>query len=763
MKQNSDGIISSSTRVKKSSSSNDKDSSNKNGRTGYLKPSWYRLFVYDFILWLFSIIFDIFFREIRPRGAFRLPRKGPIIYVAAPHANQFVDGLILMQQVYNESQRRISFLVAEKSYNHPVIGTLAKCQLSIPVVRAQDNLIKGSGKIFINDDDKTLVIGKGTVFTKECSLHGLIALPQSLGASEIIEIIDDTKLRIRKEFKNTNQINQLLKNGTSYKRADKVNQKIVYQTVFDHLASGECIGIFPEGGSHDRTSLLPLKAGVAIMALGAIENDPNCNVKIVPCGMNYFNAHRFRSRAVIEFGQPIEVPPELVTKYKNPETNREAVKDLLELISSGLKAVTVQCDDYETLMVVQAARRLYAGNFAQQLPLPLVVEMNRRLVLGYQTYKDEPEVKNLKTKILHYNKCLKHLSLPDHYVEDCDENHKLHLLPIFFTRVFKLIFFTILALPGTMCFIPVFISSKIISSRKKKQALANSTVKVKANDVVATWKILISMGIAPIVYSIWATLGTVYCYKNSVFSSYSLIWLWLGLYMCAVLLTYSSLITGEQGMDLFKSIRPLYLSITSGKSIKELKILRHELAEEITAIVNDFGPQLFPDDFNLLKMNEKLRFTNDGTYIDSDEEEDRKTEALRYRRLKNRKAAKHKKSSSNSSLVNTSASVSDGISLMNSDNSLTNIPMFSDYQLHMNARNPNLTIEQQSTFNSSVSLFDDYNQNITNSNSHSQHSQRPGISRNNSGFIELNFSNKTGKLTLSDKIKQKLRENRDNN
>mgnify|MGYP001067422900 CR=1 FL=1 len=725
----------------------------------YVPPQWYRLAIYDFILWFFKVIFDIFFREIRPRGAFRLPRTGPVIFVGAPHANQFVDPMILMQQVYNEAQRRISFLVAAKSYKRKFIGLMARCQLSIPVIRAQDNLAKGSGKIFVDfASDPLLVTGKGTQFTKECTVKGLIALPQSLGAMEITEIISDTQLRIRKEFKNTTQIKTLLRKGTSYSRADKVDQKLVYQTVFEHLAHGHCIGIFPEGGSHDRTDLLPLKAGVAIMALGAMDNDPNCNVKIVPCGMNYFNAHKFRSRAVIEFGKPIEISQDLVRKYANPETNRESVKELLEIISTGLKAVTVTCEDYETLMVVQAARRLYAGNFALHLPLPLVVEMNRRLVLGYQTYKDNPQICSLKQKIMTYNEQLKHLYLPDHFVEDCDESNKLRVVPIFLFRIVKLIFFSILALPGTLLFSPVFICSKIISKQKAKEALANSTVKVQANDVVATWKILIGMGIAPIVYSFWATLGTTYCYLNEILSDYKLIWLWLGLYMLGVLLTYSALITGEQGMDLFKSLRPLYLSITSGSSVRELKAFRQELSQEITEVVNTLGPELFPDDFNLLNLKERLNIKDNVEFVDSDDEEDKKTEELKRRRLRNRKAAKHKKSSSGS-LIDASASVSDGISLMNSDNSLTNIPMFSDYQLHMNARNSQLKIDLQSNFNSSVSLYDDYNQHIANS---TPPYQRPNMSRTNSG-MEINFPSKAGSLALSEKIKRRLREGRDNN
>jgi len=33
----------------------------------------------------------------------------------------------------------------------------------------------------------------------------------------------------------------------------------VYENVFERIDEGGCIGIYPEGGSHDRPDLLPLK------------------------------------------------------------------------------------------------------------------------------------------------------------------------------------------------------------------------------------------------------------------------------------------------------------------------------------------------------------------------------------------------------------------------------------------------------------------------------------------------------------------------
>ena len=44
--------------------------------------------LYDLILWTMSVLVDLFFREVHPRGSWRVPRQGPVMFVVAPHANQ---------------------------------------------------------------------------------------------------------------------------------------------------------------------------------------------------------------------------------------------------------------------------------------------------------------------------------------------------------------------------------------------------------------------------------------------------------------------------------------------------------------------------------------------------------------------------------------------------------------------------------------------------------------------------------------------------
>ena len=71
---------------------------------------------------------------------------------------------------------------------------------------------------------------------------------------------------------------------------------------------------------------------------------------IVPVGMNYFSAHKFRSRAVIEFGDADSVSASLIQDFKNGK-KRDAVGSLMSKINEALAAITVSAPDLETLML----------------------------------------------------------------------------------------------------------------------------------------------------------------------------------------------------------------------------------------------------------------------------------------------------------------------------------------------------------------------------------------------------------------------------
>lgn len=120
----------------------------------------------------------------------------------------------------------------------------------------------GSGTIKLGDrySDPLRITGLGTKFTKELMVGDQIALPKDIGTSAVVEIISDTELIIKKEFKELKAIEALTStDGSKYKCMPHMDQSNVYKTVFERLNAGHCVGIFPEGGSHDRAEMLPLK------------------------------------------------------------------------------------------------------------------------------------------------------------------------------------------------------------------------------------------------------------------------------------------------------------------------------------------------------------------------------------------------------------------------------------------------------------------------------------------------------------------------
>ena len=92
--------------------------------------------------------------------------------------------------------------------------------------------------------------------------------------------------------------------------------------------------VFPEGGSHDRTDLLPLKAGACIMALGA-QQKYNIKVKIVCAGINYYKQNAFSSNVYVQFNKPISIDDQLTQLYSS--NKRQAINILLEKIETNMR------------------------------------------------------------------------------------------------------------------------------------------------------------------------------------------------------------------------------------------------------------------------------------------------------------------------------------------------------------------------------------------------------------------------------------------
>lgn len=117
------------------------------------------------------------------------------------------------------------------------------------------------------------------------------------------------------------------------------NNYSTFNVTFEALKNGEPIVILAEGTSIHEKRLRPLKKGTARLALGTMQQyGADTDVHIVPIGVNYTYAERFRSEVMIEFAEPIRALDYWETYQEN---NAKGIRDLTDELKNRLKKKVV--------------------------------------------------------------------------------------------------------------------------------------------------------------------------------------------------------------------------------------------------------------------------------------------------------------------------------------------------------------------------------------------------------------------------------------
>lgn len=128
----------------------------------------------------------------------------------------------------------------------------------VPVVRPQDIVNKGTGKLSYDPVNHPFEVrGENTKFLTELGVRDFVVFGRNYKV-HVSKVISDTLLEITHSIQIDNTVypeNTLF----DFKIAPHVDQTAVYDEVYHYLNNNECITIFPEGGSHDRSEMLPLK------------------------------------------------------------------------------------------------------------------------------------------------------------------------------------------------------------------------------------------------------------------------------------------------------------------------------------------------------------------------------------------------------------------------------------------------------------------------------------------------------------------------
>ncbi|GAX12851.1 glycerol-3-phosphate O-acyltransferase / dihydroxyacetone phosphate acyltransferase [Fistulifera solaris] len=595
--------------------------------------------LYTAIRIFFHSILSIFFDKVEIIGLYQnIPPQGPVIF-CINHANQFMDAVMVLCTL----SREISYLMAEASWKRRIIGDFAQALQVIPVKRAQDEARKGIGRVTVvqneDKDDKDATTSKrlilqgheGTQFTQQTKVGDKIRLEGMAYAAKIVHMESDTCLHLAWDSPTPPPP---FHTSLQYDILPQVPLQVVFEKVLDRLTLQGAVGIFPEGGSHDRTDLLPLKIGISLLAYQALDTH-GLRVPIIPVGLSYFHAHRWRGRAVVEYGKPVYVDPATLPEFRQGGAARHAVcQAFLSQVEDAMRSVLVQSPDYETLQLLHTARRLYQRPEQQQTQEKQ--DLARRFTVGYQKFVQQmaehpdampPEWMDLQRRLKEYANELKELGLKDYQVnmlvaseDEEKESSSLYMgLQWLYSVVHLVVLLMIAAVPTLLLNLPVGVLAGLYSERRRQKALQKSKVKIHGYDVMLTEKVVFCMVMVPTLWFIYFLIlrfGT-----NLEGPTISLIMLSLPVF------SYVGIIVAKAGMVGWNDLRPHLMRLfpTTRPRLKALPATRQALQKDLRAFIKRIGPELgdlyYEKEVDWAAVQEKYRRSKEESSVQLDKKE----------------------------------------------------------------------------------------------------------------------------------------------
>jgi 1-acyl-sn-glycerol-3-phosphate acyltransferase len=135
-----------------------------------------------------------------------------------------------------------------------------------------------------------------------------------------------------------------------------------FRDVHEALRAGYAVGIFPEGISHSRSRLQPLKTGAARIALGASQLIGG-SFPIIPVGLVFRDRRTFRSPARVIIGDTFSWD-DLALRGAN---DKDAVRELTRRMDRAMRAVTLNLHDWSDEQLVRCAEQVWSAELGAEV------------------------------------------------------------------------------------------------------------------------------------------------------------------------------------------------------------------------------------------------------------------------------------------------------------------------------------------------------------------------------------------------------------
>ncbi len=276
------------------------------------------------------------------------------------------------------------------------------------------------------------------------------------------------------------------------------------------LADNKSLLLYPEAICILERKLRPLKKGLSRIVFQAEEaNDFKKNVWIVPAGVNYTAADKFRSKVFVDFGKPMSII-DYEERYKADKVR--AINEFTKALEVEMAKYMVIVNDNDNEKLLEAIEELYTAEYLSRKNLhPKKLENQYEAskyfaeVINCIAEKNELLLKELKDIAVDYNRRVKGNELRDHLLR-ADNINKMN-----FGRFFADFFILWLGFPiyafGFILNVPPFLLAKKYADKNVKNIEFYASVHSNLGMIIWLLYYPIQLLIVALVFKSWILLG----------------------------------------------------------------------------------------------------------------------------------------------------------------------------------------------------------------------------------------------------------------
>ncbi|MEP0368282.1 MAG: lysophospholipid acyltransferase family protein [Cyclobacteriaceae bacterium] len=288
------------------------------------------------------------------------------------------------------------------------------------------------------------------------------------------------------------------------KEDKKVDNTEMFSECYKTLEKNGSILVFPEGSSVTEHRLRSFKTGTIRILTGFHKVNPKKHVHVIPIGLNYDDAHRFRSDITVKIGPPID--PE---KLPFVNGSKEAIKEMSEVLEEGLRNEIFHIDNYELNPLISNISEIFSHNLRLDSRDPeRDFSVKKKMIDAVIHFQETAPkvVEQVKEKIETYFEKIKNLKINHHLLDS--KQRRLNPLKVIQLVLFLPVF--LIGLCGNL--LPFLMTRTLYKIKYHPRLIKNSEHEKPINPAFSA---TVSFAIGTLIFLFWflgisITIGVIY-------------------------------------------------------------------------------------------------------------------------------------------------------------------------------------------------------------------------------------------------------------